>query len=268
MVFSQFSPTFVGMSKYVSIFFCFMLLCWGAKGQVMDVQGVVIDAQTQEAIPDVFIGINWTKKGYSTLADGSFFISVQLQDTLTFRVLGYESKPIVITEAMGQERLEISLTQASIEIEEVTITNWGDYGQFREKILNMSPDSVLPLPQFYYDAFGHKESNPIAPAYRPFAGKPTVLSTVFNPMNTINYFSKREKMLRKLSGEMLHQYNVAQYVDSYNEEIIANTLGLKGEELLNFKRWCDSRIELNGKSEIEIISQIKTLYEEYQNREE
>lgn len=99
-----------------------LILINGVSGKI---QGIVLDAATNEPIPYVNIIILKTELGTATDQDGTFFIFNVLPSIYTVEIscVGYQTQQIkdVIVEIDQTARLKVILTQAPIEMEPITI---------------------------------------------------------------------------------------------------------------------------------------------------
>lgn len=103
----------------------FLLLCCVSMlhAQTNTVNGVVVDAQTQEPL----IGVTVRQKdkpsnGSITDIDGKFVVKVPAKSTLTFSYMGYEPKEIVIN---GQRDIRVELSSSSKAIDEIVVIGYG-----------------------------------------------------------------------------------------------------------------------------------------------
>lgn len=88
------------------------------------VSGVVTDSETSETLPGVNIIIKGSSRGTSTDIDGQYSLpSVELQDTLRFSYIGYQTQEVVYD---GQNVLNVALEpQVFAAGEEIVVVGYG-----------------------------------------------------------------------------------------------------------------------------------------------
>ncbi|MDR3262012.1 MAG: DUF5686 and carboxypeptidase regulatory-like domain-containing protein [Tannerella sp.] len=108
------------------LLYVFLFVGLGTSGlyaqHITSVSGVVRDSVTGEALPFVSIIFKNTTIGAMTDDDGHF----ELQNdrglsTLSFFILGYETKDVSLQAGQKNESVEILLTPSSIQLDEVTV---------------------------------------------------------------------------------------------------------------------------------------------------
>lgn len=117
----------MGLKKITTMVFgIFILFLFNdfAKAQTGTIKGKVIDRESGEMLSGVNVGIENTRKGSSTDADGVFLISdVDPGDrTLLISAVGYAQEKITVTVRTGQQtNVEIRLEPTFLELQEVEI---------------------------------------------------------------------------------------------------------------------------------------------------
>ncbi|HET9055869.1 MAG TPA: TonB-dependent receptor [Chitinophagaceae bacterium] len=98
-------------------------LCFTANAQTKTVTGKVTNNKTGEALAGVSVTVKGTKKGTTTIFDGSFKLEVSASaKTLVFSIVGFVSKEVSI----GQEtNFEVSLTLEDSQLQEVVVVGYG-----------------------------------------------------------------------------------------------------------------------------------------------
>jgi len=198
----------------------------------------VVSDSSFNSIRDCHI-INKTQRTV-TVSDayGDFKITANINDSISFSALGYETLTIVLTESMYDYGLIIKLKPATYELEEVTIQPI-DLG------LQISKWEVYtkPLPN------------------QGGINIPTGVSPVTFLYNRFSKEGKQKKYYRKLID------GTADYMiigEKFNGELVAQITGLKDDELVNFMSWCNfSNDFLRNYSPETIKRAIRTKYQEY-----
>lgn len=249
---------------------CCLLPCT-AQDDKIALQGIVVDEQNTP-INDVFISVNWSKNGLLSHEDGSFYITINAQDTLVFKHTSFEPKAIAASHLSAKDTIKVQLTERTLELGEVHVTNLGTWQEFKHKIENMDADSIRQTDEYRLETmFGDKKRHPIKNPY--FRGwdnpKFTVVSVLFRgllagdlPNMLYSHFSGDQKRRRKMQKELLQDIAVEKNQHRYNEALIGKILNLKGKELHSFKLYCDYAINLN-QSDYKLTQQIKLLYKEW-----
>jgi TonB-dependent starch-binding outer membrane protein SusC len=93
----------------------------GASAQT--ITGVVVDAETDEALIGVNILVQGTQIGTTTNMDGEYSLSVaSLDQTLIFRYLGYRTQEVPIN---GRSRIDVRLESDIIYGDELVVVAYG-----------------------------------------------------------------------------------------------------------------------------------------------
>lgn len=102
--------------------FLFILMTTQIFGQTK-VSGVVIDATTQEPLIGAEIFVKGSTTGTITDFDGKYMIEVDKTDAvLEFSYIGYASQQVAVA---GQSEINVELTAAGIEFDEIVVTALG-----------------------------------------------------------------------------------------------------------------------------------------------
>jgi len=117
-----------------SIFLLFLLSA--NIGFSQTVSGIVQDAETNEPLIGATIMIQGTANGVTTDVDGNFELNADVGSSLLISYTGYDSKVVEIT---GIEKLIISLTVNSAQLEEVVVIG---YGRQKKKVSTGAISSV------------------------------------------------------------------------------------------------------------------------------
>ncbi|PUZ27856.1 TonB-linked outer membrane protein, SusC/RagA family [Chitinophaga costaii] len=93
-----------------------------ANAQSQTVTGKVTDAVDGSPLPGVTITLKGTSKGAVTSPDGTYQLTAELNSTLVFSFVGYESKEIKLTEG---GKLNVALKTDNKKLDEVVVTALG-----------------------------------------------------------------------------------------------------------------------------------------------
>ncbi len=248
------------------------LLCGffvGVAQKQVSVFGIVVDEQNMP-VSDVFVSVNWSKKGLLSKADGSFYITANSQDTLVFKHLSFEPKAVALS-GSSADTLKVQLTERTLVLDEVQITNWGDWKDFKHKIAEMDTDSIRNTDAYRLEMmFGAKKRHPVKNPYfrgqiEPKINPLTIIGGIFSgklPQMLYDKYSGVEKRRRKVEKEKMQELCVQKNAYRYSEELLAKTLKIEGEELKAFKIHCDYTLDFS-KKDYQFIEQILKLYKEW-----
>ncbi len=253
----------------------FLFIFFNSFGQKKETgfQGIIVDEQNIP-IADVMVSVNWQKRGLLSKIDGSFYIMANPQDTLVFKHTSFEPKAVALKSRNTTDTLKIQLTERTLILDEVQITNWGDWQDFKHKIATMNSDSIRKTNEYRLEMmFGAKKRHPVNNPYfrgreEPKINPLTIIGGIFSgglPRMLYNKYSKTEKIRRKIQEEKLQELNVRNNAYRYSEKKLQELLHIKGDKLKNFKAYCDYSLDFS-KNNYELIEQIKNLYETWKTQ--
>ncbi len=227
---------------------CFFM---GFAQKQVSVFGIVVDEQNVP-VSDVLVSVNWSKKGLLSKADGSFYITANSQDTLVFKHLSFEPKVVALPNNFA-DTLKVQLTQRTLILDEVQITNWGTWQDFKHKIAEMDADSIRQTDGYrlksMFDGVGKK----IGQSLPSFGG--IGFGVAFNiSTQSRGYASTMERKKREIRKRNAYRYS---------EKLLAKVLHLEGKKLKDFKSYCDNFINFD-QSDYKMLKQIDSLYKEWQ----
>ena len=178
-------------------------------------QSKVICDNSLVSIRDCHI-INQTKNmGTVTDANGDFKITADVNDSITFSALGYESLTIVLSESMYNFGYIIKLKPAAYELDELTVKPYS---------LNMMPISRFEI-----------YTPPL-----PNQGGVNLLPVPVHPVTSLyNRFSieGRQKRHNKQVFEETAEY--IRIGEKFNGYMVSQITGLKDDELIKFMSFCN-----------------------------
>ena len=131
--------------KHIFTVFCALtfLSLQVAVAQVQ-VQGTVMDAETEQPFPGVQINVKGTLIGTTTDVNGAFSISVpEVGNTLVFRFVGYSTQEHLVTDGMTE--LNLRLFESILGLEEVVVVG-------SRRLPRLVKDSAVPV-----DVFGPRD---------------------------------------------------------------------------------------------------------------
>ncbi|MEX0773192.1 MAG: TonB-dependent receptor [Balneolales bacterium] len=97
-----------------------------AMAQSGNIEGTVIDSETEETLPGVNIQVQGSTTGTTTGMDGSYNISVDGPGAvLVFSYVGYTSREVSVTSDHLEDGLDISLSENLALLEEMVVVGYG-----------------------------------------------------------------------------------------------------------------------------------------------
>lgn len=248
--------------KYFVVFF-FLLLSSTIVAQDIEpsqkVTGIIVNDNTNLPLSGVNI-ININKvRGATSDSKGYFEINVQLNDTLHFTILGFQSLRVRVTnDWIKNKATRIHLTEKAIALEEVIIRPFNLTGYLE------IDTKLIPTKENYRYSISGLTQGYEAGEYSPNAfGR--VLGSIFNPADMLyNFFGNKPKELKKLK-EMKKDDTVRNLLESkFDRETIAVLLGVDVKEIAEILQRCNySESFIQTANDLQIMDAISGCYEEY-----
>jgi hypothetical protein len=250
--------------KYFAVFF-FILVSTISFAQEtapttpQRVSGYIYNDNSKQPIPNVNI-INTNKvRGAQSDAKGYFEIDVQVNDTLHFSLLGFQSLRIRVTNDWIKNKVtRIQLTEKAIALEEVVIAPFNLTGYLE------IDSKLIPTKENYRYSISGLTQGYEAGEYAPNAfGK--VLGSIFNPADMLyNFFGKNGKELKKLK-DMKKDDTIRNLLESkYDRETLAVLLGITKDEIPEILQRCNySDAFIQSANDLQILDAISGCYEQY-----
>ncbi|MCC9019261.1 MULTISPECIES: carboxypeptidase-like regulatory domain-containing protein [Flavobacterium] len=250
--------------KYFAVFFFTLLSAIGFAQDTESavpqrVSGYIINDNSKQPLSNVNI-INTNKvRGAKSDAKGYFEIDVQLNDTIHFSILGFQSLRVRVTNDWIKNKVtRIQLTEKAIALEEVIIAPFNLTGY-------LEVDSkLIPTKENYRYSISGLTQGYEAGEYSPNAfGK--VLGSIFNPADMLyNFFGKNAKELKKLK-EMRKDDTVRTLLESkFDRETVSVLLGISKDEIPEILQRCNySDSFIQTANDLQIMDAISGCYEQY-----
>ena len=248
--------------KYFVVFFFLVLSAYTfaqVKEPYQKVDGIIISNTNRQPLSGVNI-ININKvRGATTDSRGYFEIDVQLNDTLHFTSLGFQSLRVRVTnDWIKNKSTKIQLTEKAIALEEVVIRPFNLTGYLEVDT------KIIPTKENYRYSISGLTQGYEAGQYSPNAfGR--VLGSIFNPADMLyNFFGKKPKELKKLK-EMKKDDTVRSLLESkFDRETISVLLGVEKNEIAEILQRCNySESFIQNANDLQIMDAISGCYEEY-----
>jgi len=250
--------------KYFAVFFFILLSGIGYAQETEStfpqrVSGYIYNDNSKQPLSSVNI-INTNKvRGAKSDEKGYFEIDVQVNDTLHFSILGFQSLRIRVTNDWIKNKVtRVQLTEKAIALEEVVIAPFHLTGY-------LEVDSkLIPTKENYRYSISGLTQGYEAGEYSPNAfGK--VLGSIFNPADMLyNFFGKNGKELKKLK-EMRKDDTVRNLLETkYDRETVSVLLGVSKDEIPQILERCNySESFIQTANDLQIMDAISACYEQY-----
>src|SRR5690606_40917772 len=106
--------------KRMYLLWCLFLVPLVQCAQIT-VQGVVVEATTQDPLPGVSIVIKGTTSGTATDFDGNYSLEANTGDVLVFSYIGFRTREITVSGAT----LNVTLEEDLAQLDEVVVIGYG-----------------------------------------------------------------------------------------------------------------------------------------------
>ncbi len=250
--------------KYFAVFFFILVSTIGFAQETepttpQRVSGYIYNDNSKQPLPNVNI-INTNKvRGAMSDAKGYFEIDVQVNDTLHFSLLGFQSLRIRVTNDWIKNKVtRIQLTEKAIALEEVVIAPFNLTGYLE------IDSKLIPTKENYRYSISGLTQGYEAGEYAPNAfGK--VLGSIFNPADMLyNFFGKNGKELKKLK-DMKKDDTIRNLLESkYDRETLSVLLGISKDEIPEILQRCNySEAFIQSANDLQILDAISGCYEQY-----
>lgn len=218
--------------------------------------------------------INLTKKRVTiTNKKGEFQIEAQVNDTISFSLIGYGTRKLIVTESIVKgDEMYIQLEESAIDLEEVIVKPFYLTGSLQEDLIDPEKEisaSNLNLPNADVKIKTQSERKFYTATDWDYQGNSIKLDPI------INAISGRTKMLKnriRLENERAKYDKVYQNIDS---SIIVESFNIPSENIYEFYHFCesdskfDSILEFNNYGKVYLFMEKKSLeYKQIYNKSE
>ncbi|WP_136465545.1 carboxypeptidase-like regulatory domain-containing protein [Flagellimonas onchidii] len=224
-----------------------------------ELNGVVINAQTDFPLESVHI-INLNKVvGTITNQKGEFTINAAVNDTLYLSFLGFKSQKVRVTNDMFKfQPTEIALTELAYALEEVIVRPYQLTGYLEIDVKN------LPINNAYQYSISGLSKSYEAGNKNPSAVT-KVLGAILNPADLLrNLFGKKPRQMRKLR-QMKEDDDIRNLLASkFDRETLTELLQLEKVDIEDILNNCNySKSFISTANDLQILDAISSCYEEY-----
>jgi hypothetical protein len=222
-------------------------------------QGKIIDGKTQAALKNAHI-INLNKvTGVVSDNEGHFKTNVQINDTIYFSYIGYQSiKLRVSNDLLKGNELEIAMFELPVDLEEVIVKPYQLIGVLEVDAKNVPIDKfarihINGLPQTYEVG---------APIQKKFN---TASDALFHPVDFIyELFGKNPKQLKKLKKLRTEDALREMLEEKANREVLMEYLEMDKSQLNVLLDYCNyTDYFIKKASDLQVIEAVLECYENY-----
>ncbi len=225
----------------------------------IDLKGVLVNGFDKKPLSGAHIYNMNSVRGSISNNDGSFTVPTQVNDTIFFSHIGFQSVKIKITnDLLKGNELEIALFEKSEEIAEVRIKSIQLVGVLEIDARNVPKDKftrihINGLPQTY------ETGRPRQKTYD------SATDAIFHPIDFVyNLFGKKPKQLKRLK-QLKKDNEIRDMLDAkVNREIMLEYLELSRSELDELLDDCNySDYFIRKASDIQVIEAVLECYENH-----
>ncbi len=114
-----------------------------SEPDLMGLTGIVLTADSLKPIADARVFSRENFMGTFTDAGGRFTLAVVLGDTLLFSSLGYADLEVAVDDRLLSQKMPVRffLKKDTVQIHEVVIHGFLNYRMFKQKIIDMKPQT-------------------------------------------------------------------------------------------------------------------------------
>jgi hypothetical protein len=253
------------MQKYLFlILIALSFSAWSQEtGEVLTnlktLRGKIIDGSNQKALPNTHvINLNSVTATISN-SSGDFGINVQVNDTLYFSYVGYQSIKLKVThDLLKGNDLEISMFETPVELGEVKLKPYKLIGVLEVDAKLVPIDKferihISGLPQTF------ETGAPVSHVYN----KPA--DAIFHPIDFMyELFGKKPQQLKKLQKLKTEDDLREMLEEKANREVLMEYLEMDKEQLNSLLDYCNySEYFIQNATDLQIIEAVLECYENF-----
>ncbi len=198
--------------------------------QKITLKGSVIDKENLESLLGVHVYTSATN-GTTTDIDGNFRLNVGQNDTVTFRMLGYDSYLLVVTDTSEKQDIIVQLTPGVIILKGVGITDY-----FQAKTLIKLPErKVFQVPGIRYP----KAPSRYAYQYLGASFNPYYAAFTMSPKD----YKQHKKLYKEYPDKIRNEDKAREAKDKMKEALEAIGDHLDDYYILDFIRFVGMTID-------------------------
>lgn len=237
--------------KKLLIFFACLLALGEVSAQQSMIIGHLLDSSSQQ--PLQFAHVQNVDQALGTLTDrnGRFRIPAQVNDTVVFSIVGYQTLAWIITEKhLSDSALTFKLPVDTVLLKEVTIAELPTEEEFKRRILATKIEDT----SFWY----HGVAKPVFKGDKTLDSKHVnnPLFLLAHPITGWHYkFSKKEKERRKMHEIDQQAFKRNRVEMKFTRTWVGEVTGLKGDVLTDFISFCNYDLAYLDKTPLYMIQE-------------
>lgn len=239
---------------FILVIICYSASITSAQDDTEYFYGRLVSIKTLEPVSySHIININ-NNTGVISDSSGYFNILASKNDTLLISAISYEYKKVCLQDFEENEYSEyIYLDEKIYTIPEVRILYFGDYNDFKYKLLNLQLPEKYKINPLILKTLPHN--------YPEIIPEPTISSPISFMYNMFSKEGKSKRKLKELKEEQSIEANVREI---FNESIIEQITGLESDSLLKFIKYCNFSNEYILKtSQYNLYMEISNKYNQF-----
>jgi len=196
--------------------------------------GQLVDSTSLEPVQFAHVK-NLTKQVINVTDEHGFFrILTELNDTLLFSIVGYQTLGWIIKEQHLRQKMIFKLPVDTVLLDEVIISNFPLEEIFKQKILDYQPMDT------HFQIFGMPKVKfgPDKTLDEKYVSNP--LFFLMHPITSWYYkYSKKEKERRKMHRITQSMSQRQRAARKFTRKWVSEVTGLEGDELTSFIGFCN-----------------------------
>ena len=221
---SNFEPQSVRTFLYIAILLSSLM----SFGQRKYIYGNISDT-TSTPLQDVIIRNTTARSITSTNQEGAFKIPAIVGDSLAISFIGFRTIRVEVDEGWMEEETRVfQLTAMTTFLDEVTVTKFPEYSQFKDQILSTTPNDTS------FQVFG------ISKVVITKEDRLNASLKSRGPISLMhNAFSKRAKEQKKMRKLIQTQQVSDNARSNFSRDWVAELTQLTGDKLTSFIAFCN-----------------------------
>ena len=229
---------------------------------IISISGQILQSESLVPIPSATISIKRTRKGIICDSLGIFHLQIKQYDTLRISALGYKPKEWVLPTKNNINNLvfTIKLNETSYLLEEVTVSSWKNWTEFKEEFIHTKIPKEEKLPvNFKLSDADMKNSKDAVSAEN---------AKSFDIVGALIYYGiklfEKKKVPQIVFSKEIQELHKQVLAEKYNNEIIKQLTNEQGDELERVREFINRNTNFTYKTnEVIIQTKIVELYGKY-----
>lgn len=228
-----------------------LLVIGTAFGQSSLITGKLLDSANLE--PLQFAHVQNVDQALGTLTDryGRFRIPAEVDDTVVFSIVGYQTLAWIITDAhLADSALSFKLPADTILLNEVTILEMPSEEEFKRRVLATKVEDT----SFWYHGVAEPVFKGDKTLDKKYVNNPLFL--LAHPITGWHYkYSKKEKERRKMHEINQQAFKQNRVEMKFTRSWVGEVTGLEGDVLTDFISFCDYDLGFLDKTPLYMIQE-------------